>query len=410
MAGIKEDCCIMNKKRRMFIRMIAASLVRRRSRMVVALLAIIVGATILAGLGMIYYDVPRQMSAQFRSYGANIIFMPSEGTFISDDAIMSAISVIPSSELEGYTPYRYENTSIHNIPVTLAGIDFTSVQKTSPYWHIEGEYPSSDGEVLLGAKVALSLGVKTGDKISALNSFEVTDNMDVSAVPEYEMYKDPATGDVYCDHQLDLTVSGIVETGGSEEEYAYISLNDIEYLTLVKRGYDIVEVSVASTSDNLSQYVTKINSDGQLSAKLIKRVTASETEVLTKLQSLVFIVTAVVLILTMICVATTMTAVIAERRREIGLRKALGADNSSIIGEFMSEGIVLGGIGGILGAVLGYVFAQLVSINVFGSGITFRPLLIPITIVVSVIVTGAACLIPIRNAVNVDPALVLKGE
>ena len=392
----------MNKKRRMFIRMIAASLVRRRSRMFVALLAIIVGATILAGLGMIYYDVPRQMSAQFRSYGANIIFMPPEGKYIESEAVTDAVSVIPSNELEGYTPYRYENTSIHNVPVTLAGIDFASVQKTSPYWHVEGEFPDSDGKVLVGAKVAEKLGVKTGDKISALNSFEVTPDMDISKVP--------ATGDTYCDHQLDLVVAGIVETGGSEEEYAYISLNDIEYLTLIKRGFDIVEVSVASTSDNLSKYVTKINTGDKLSAKLIKRVTASETEVLTKLQSLVFIVTAVVLILTMICVATTMTAVIAERRREIGLRKALGAENSSIVGEFMSEGIVLGGFGGILGAVLGYVFAHLVSVNVFGSGITFRPLLIPITIVVSVIVTGAACLIPIRNAVNVDPALVLKGE
>ena len=131
---------------------------------------------------------------------------------------------------------------------------------------------------------------------------------------------------------------------------------------------------------------------------------------MTKLESLVLIVTLVVLALTMICVATTMTAVIAERRKEIGLRKALGALNSGIILEFLSEGLVLGGVGGIVGSVLGYFFADLVSINVFSSGITFRPLLIPITIIASVVVTGVACLIPIRSAVEVDPALVLKGE
>ncbi len=401
----------MNKKRKMFIRMIVASLVRRRSRMLVALLAIIVGATILSGLVMIYYDVPRQMSSQFRSYGANIIFMPEDEGYISDEAMEKGIAAFPAKELEGYTPYRYENTSIHNMPVTLAGIDFASVEKTSPYWHISGELPTGDGQVLVGAKVAEKLGIVLGDVVSATNSFEVTEDTDTSQIPDYEIYTDPQTGEVHCDHMLDLKVTGILETGGSEEEYSYTTLADLDYLTLTKRGYDIVEVSVASMQENLKQYTETISDsvDG-LSAKLVKRVTASESTVLTKLQSLVFIVTAVVLVLTMICVATTMTAVIVERRREIGLRKALGAYNSSIVGEFMCEGLLLGAIGGIIGSVLGYLFAEVVSVNVFSSSITFRPMLIPITIVVSVLVTGLASAVPIRSAVEVEPALVLKGE
>ena len=71
----------MNKgninSRKMYIRMITASLLRRRSRMVIALLAIAIGATILSGLMTIYIDVPRQMRAQFRNYGANMIFTAS---------------------------------------------------------------------------------------------------------------------------------------------------------------------------------------------------------------------------------------------------------------------------------------------------------------------------------------------
>ena len=391
--------------------MITASLVRRRSRMIVALLAIMVGATILSGLGMIYYDVPRQMSSQFRSYGANVIIMPSGDGFIQEQALQTALGRFPDAELEGYTPYRYENTSIHNMPVTLAGINFDSIMKTSPYWHISGELPEQDGQTLVGAKVADKLGIKTGDSISAVNSFEVTDSTDTSRIPDYEIYTDPKTGEKHCDHALDLKVTGILDTGGSEEEYVYVSLGDTAYLSLADRGYDIVEISAAATQDKLSEYIDNINSSVRsVSAKLVKRVTASESSVLTKLQSLVFIVTAVVLILTMICVATTMTAVIAERRREIGLRKALGANNGSIVGQFLSEGLVLGGIGGILGALLGYAFAEIVSVNVFSSSIMFQPLLIPVTIAASVIVTGAACLIPIRSAVEVDPALVLKGE
>ncbi len=395
----------------MFIRMVAASLVRRRSRMIVALLAIVVGATILSGLEMIYYDVPRQMSAQFRSYGANIIFTPSGDGDINNDDIEKGVEVFGSDELEGCTAYRYENTKIHNMPQALAAIDFESVLKTSPYWHIGGDMPSGNGMALVGAKAAEGLGLKSGDTFVCVNSFEVDESVDTSDIPSYEMYTDPESGETYCDHELELVCSGILETGGSEEDYIYVTYDDITALTMNERGCDIVEVSAAGMQEDLKAAAEKINSMGlTISAKLVKRVTASESTVLTKLQSLVFIVTFVVLVLTMICVATTMTAVITERRKEIGLRKALGALNSSIIGEFMSEGLVLGGIGGILGSVLGYYFAQFVSMNVFSSSITFRPLLIPITIAASVMVTGLACLIPIKSAVDVDPALVLKGE
>lgn len=401
----------MNTKRKMFIHMIVASLMRRRSRMLVALLAVVVGATILSGLSLIYYDVPRQMSAQFRSYGANVIFAPSGEGAMSQDDVKKAISLIPKNELEGYTPYRYENTKIHNLPVTLAGIDFATVTKTSPYWLVSGNMPEENGQVLVGGNVAESLGIKIGDKISAINTFELTDDIDRSKIPDYEIYKDPETKETYCDHELSMNVTGILETGGSEEDYIYVSLEDVAYLALSDRGYDIVEVSVASTSAKLSNYVETISGNvDTVSAKLVKRVTASESSVLSKLQSLVLIVTVVVLILTMICVATTMTAVIAERRKEIALRKSLGAFNSDIVAQFLSEGLLLGGIGGIAGSILGYLFAQYISLNVFSSAITFRPLLVPVTIIACVTVTGIACLIPIRSAVEVDPAIVLKGE
>jgi putative ABC transport system permease protein len=118
----------------------------------------------------------------------------------------------------------------------------------------------------------------------------------------------------------------------------------------------------------------------------------------------------VVLGLTMICVGTTMMTVVAERRKEIGLKKALGAENRNIASEFLGEGILLGIPGGLLGSAFGWLFAQTVGENVFGRSVPFNFYLLPLTVLVSVLVTVAACLIPVRRAITVEPALVLRGE
>ena len=76
----------------------------------------------------------------------------------------------------------------------------------------------------------------------------------------------------------------------------------------------------------------------------------------------------------------------------------------------MGEGLLLGLVGGLLGAGFGFAFAQAISVNVFSSSIQFRPLLLPITVIVSILVTGLACILPVRSATDIDPALVLKGE
>ncbi|MBQ8974156.1 MAG: ABC transporter permease [Oscillospiraceae bacterium] len=381
-------------KRKMFFRMITASLVRRRSRMLVALLAIAVGATILSGLVTIYYDVPRQMGAQFRNYGANMIFVASSTDAVFDKtSVDEGVSMINAGDVVGVAPYRYETVRIHEQPVVAAGTDIEGAKATSPYWKVSGQWPSIRGDVLVGKNVANTLALKEGSMINVTYSDgEEEDDEDLLNLG------------------VDMTVVGILETGGSEEDYVYMFMEDLEELA-GEGELDVAELSVSGTQDELSAYVDKISgSVDSVSARLVKRLTQSESTVLTKLQALVFLVTAVVLVLTMICVATTMTAVVAERRKEIGLRKALGASDSEIIHEFMGEGLLLGGIGGILGSILGFVFAQLVSVNVFASSITFQPLLVPVTIIVSILVTGIACLIPVRSATEVDPALVLKGE
>ena len=381
------------KKRQMYFRMITASLLRRRSRMLIALLAIAIGAMILSGLLTIYLDVPRQLGTQFRNYGANMLFVPTNEK-ISEEDLKAAEAIIPVDSLIGTAPYSYETVRINDRPEMAAAMDMEGAKKTSPFWAVDGEWPSGSGEIMVGKNVASTYNLKPGKKVTCTYAPETED-----------------ADEVVLDNYLDFTVTGILDTGGKEENYVYMLPEDLETLTGKWEGYDVCELSIQGDSKQLSAIVDEINEKVPgISARLVKRVTQSETTVLSKLQGLVLLVTVVVLALTMICVATTMTAVVAERRKEIGLRKALGASNAGIIREFMGEALVLGAAGGLIGAVLGFGFAQIVSMNVFNSPINFVPWLLPVTILASMAVTGLACLIPIRSATQIDPALVLKGE
>ena len=381
----------------MYLRMITASLARRKSRMLVALLAVVVGATVLSGLVTIYYDIPRQMGMEMRSYGANMILVPSsadQGGMTQAD-IDSAVAFINDDELVAVSPYRYENCTINASPTVVAGADLESTRATSPYWYVTGEWPSKPHEILVGLEQADFFSLQEGDKVNITYTLESS--------------KDGR--DALDENTIEFTVTGLLDTGGKEEGYFFISNEDMAELTKAEPTFNVAELSIQAKADRLTQIADAITEQvPTVTPQLVKRLTTSEATVLTKLQALVLLVTIVVLALTMICVATTMTAVVTERRKEIGLRKALGASDRSITLEFMGEGLLQGGVGGLLGSGLGFAFAQFVSTSVFNSSITFRPFLIPVTILAALVVTGLACALPVRNATKVDPALVLKGE
>ena len=72
-------------KKQMYMKLVVNSLIRRKARMIVALLAVAIGATIMSGLVTIYYDIPRQLGKEFRSYGANFVVLPAENEKITEE-------------------------------------------------------------------------------------------------------------------------------------------------------------------------------------------------------------------------------------------------------------------------------------------------------------------------------------
>jgi len=378
----------MLKKRNMYLKMVMASLSRRKSRMLTALLAIAMGATILSGLVTIYYDIPKQMGKAFRSYGANLLVIPTGADEkISYEQLKEIEEVIPADKRVGIAPYIYQNTKINEQPYIIAGTDLEGAKASSPYWLINGDWPSQTRQVLVGNEIAKALDLSLGEKISLVTA--------------------KSTGE---DATTDFEVSGIVTTGGKEEELIFMSLTDLSEI-IGRTDLDVVECSIEANKEELEKISADIAAkDAALTPRPVRRVTQSQDLVLNKLQSLVWIVTFIVLFIMMICVSTTMMAVVTERRKEIGLKKALGASNKGVIMDFLGEGMVLGIVGGGLGTAFGYLFALQVSMSVFARKVSFLWPLVPITILVSVIITVLACLYPVSKAVDIEPALVLRGE
>jgi len=377
------------EKRNMYLKMVLASLSRRKSRMITALLAIAVGATILSGLVTIYYDIPNQLGKAFRSYGANMLIIPNgNGEKIDTKQLESIESIIPKEKRVGIAPYIYQNTKINEQPYIIAATDLEGAKTSSPYWLVNGEWPNETREGLVGNEIAKALDLSVGKKINLVTP-KINGGDDATA---------------------EFIVAGIVTTGGKEEQLIFMSLEDLTSI-IGETGYDVVECSIEANQEELEVIAKDIASQNtNLTPRLVRRVTQSQDFVLGKLQSLVWIVTAIVLFIMMICVSTTMMAVVTERRKEIGLKKALGASNKGVISDFLGEGVVLGIIGGGLGVVFGYIFALQVSISVFARKVSFLWPLVPVTILVSVIITVLACLYPVSKAVDVEPALVLRGE
>jgi putative ABC transport system permease protein len=357
--------------------------------MMSALLAIAIGATVVLGMTAVSYDIPRQMGREFRSYGANMILVASgSDTRMKLDEALEASQVIPPETLFGMTPYRYETVRINMQGYTAAGTDFDGVRSTSPYWNVAGEYPSEDEEILIGFDIA------EFTKLSAGSSITVTGRSSAGAR-----------------FSRDMKVSGTVRTGGAEDAFIFLRIEALENMMGDSGVADVVEMSVVADETALRTLMNDISlKSPKISGRIVERLAQSEASVLSRLRLLFFLVTLIVLALTVFCVGTTMMTVVLERRKEIGLKKALGADNRIIAAEFLCEGLLLGCAGGLLGVALGYFFAQTVSMNVFGREISLGWFLPALTIIVSAAVTIAACLLPVRRAVDVEPAVVLRGE
>ena len=426
----------------MFFRMLLSAVFRRRSRAVMAVVASLVGAATLSCLAMICIAVPQQMNQEMRAYGANLIVTPladsENGKSGIDDAMVEHTTEMVSAKgSEKHATYRYENVRVNAAPYVMAGVNPAQVRNLNHHWVVDGSWPSA-GKVLVGRDVADAMGLKVGGSITigyrasdnAASSGQAsqpgTDGTDGTAQSGTGGTSDGQTSsgstgaqqtqnghvssDIMDTSGTEFRVAGIVDTGGSEDSIIYALAGDVDKLTGSTRGVDVIEYS--SGASDLTALVNSINdmTSMHVKAQQVTKITASDTRVITMLQTLFWIVSLVVLVFTLVGVGTTISSIVSQRRNEIGLRKALGASSHAIGVEFYVESAVYGLLGGLLGTATGYGMARWLCATVFERSIGFNWWLAVVSVVFSALVAVVASIPPVHRAARIDPAVVLREE
>ena len=329
---------------------------------------------------------------------------------------------------------------VNAAPYVMAGVNPAQVRNLNHQWVVDGSWPSA-GKVLVGRDVADAMGLKVGGSITigyrasdnAASSGQVsqsgTDGTDGTAQSGTggttqsgdESAQSSSTGaqqtqnghvssDIMDTSGTEFRVAGIVDTGGSEDSIIYALAGDVDKLTGSTRGVDVIEYS--SGASDLTALVNSINdmTSMHVKAQQVTKITASDTRVITMLQTLFWIVSLVVLVFTLVGVGTTISSIVSQRRNEIGLRKALGASSHAIGVEFYVESAVYGLLGGLLGTATGYGMARWLCATVFERSIGFNWWLAVVSVVFSALVAVVASIPPVHRATRIDPAVVLREE
>ena len=108
-------------------------------------------------------------------------------------------------------------------------------------------------------------------------------------------------------------------------------------------------------------------------------------------------------------VTNIMLVSVTERTNEIGLKKALGARNSRILAQFLTEAVVLTSLGGIIGVISGIVLAEVIS-RAAGTPVAIDFVAMAIAVLFSMVLGLLFGFLPSVQAANLNPIDALRRE
>lgn len=194
-----------------------------------------------------------------------------------------------------------------------------------------------------------------------------------------------------------------------------LGINHLQFIYVkVKDGFD-ADVTLKAIQSTLKQQHRILNDiDTDFTARKLDDAAKLLSTITNALSLFLVAMAAISLVVGGIGILNIMMVTVAERTREIGLRKAVGATKKAVRNQFLLEASLLTSLGGAVGIVLGILISYLISLLMIKLGYDWQFIISPISIILSVgvsVLTGIVFgLFPAIKAAKLDPIDALRYE
>ena len=373
---------------------------RRKGKVLFLILGLTIGITTVVTLISITRMMNEDISSKLDEFGANIVVLPRSDDLalsygglniggVSVDAQTLHGSDIPKirqievkENISIVSPKLIGLVELDGKKILLTGVLFQEEVRLKKWWKIHGNVPKSRDEVLLGNEVAVRLFKSTSDTLT-INGKRVR-------------------------------ISGVLEETGSQDDFLIFSDLAFAQEALKKPGaLSLIEVSAFCISCPIEEIVRQISTAlPHAKVTAIKQTLQAKVEALDHFKKFSVGLSVVVLLIGGLIVFTNMMASVNERKREIGIFRAIGFRKSHVIKIVFSEASIVGLIGGGAGYLLGFGASNLLGpllTGIKGGRISVDPVLAVGVVLLSVTMGILSSIYPAIHASKMDPTAALRA-